>query len=65
MSYQIRKILGPTGETIGYEVKPLYYSLAFGYSDILTASYRVKEGRTVLITVEFLEKVKNQITDEY
>ncbi len=65
MNYQIRTILGPTGETIGYEVKPLYDSLALGYSDILTASYRVKEGRTVLITIEFLEKVTNQITDEY
>lgn len=64
-NYQIRRILDQTGKTIGYEVRPLYDSAAFGLSDIMTISYLLTEGGIIQIYIDLLETVRKQIIGEY
>jgi len=42
------KILGPTGNTIGFELRPLYDPLTFGIDDVLTIQYAVKEQKVIV-----------------
>jgi hypothetical protein len=44
---QLRKIIGPAGNSIGYEVRPLYSASMFGRDDILNVRYAVKERKIV------------------
>lgn len=64
-NHQLRRILSPSGATIGYEVRPLYDSLAFGVSNIMTISYSLREGGAVQINIQFIESVRNQVIGEY
>lgn len=56
---RITKILGPAGETLGYEVRPLYLPLEFGYSDILDVSYWIS-GSKVMFWVTLTPDVKRR-----
>jgi hypothetical protein len=40
----LRRIMDAAGETIGYEVRPLYSPLEFGKTDVLLVSYSLKNG---------------------
>ena len=42
---QLRKILGPGGNSIGFELKPLYSPVLFGIRDVLDVSYVIKEQK--------------------
>ena len=42
---QLRKILGPGGNSIGFELKPLYSPVLFGIRDVLDVSYVIKERK--------------------
>jgi len=53
---QVSGILGPGGETIGYEVRPLYEPFTYGASDVLYVGYGLKDGK-VIINVRPLEMV--------
>ena len=44
---QWNKILDPEGNVIGYELRPIYSSLAFAYSDLLDVHYVIKGGKVV------------------
>ncbi len=44
----LSRILGPDGDVIGYEIKPLYQPFVYGMSDILDTSYWLKGKGTVL-----------------
>jgi hypothetical protein len=57
--YEIRKILSPTGKTIGYEVRPLYDPLAHGISNVMTVSYLLGDKGIVQMHIDLLEKVIN------
>jgi hypothetical protein len=41
---QVRGILDDTGGTLGYEVRPLYFPLEFGQTDVLLVSYSLHGG---------------------
>ena len=41
---QLQRIADDAGGTIGYEVRPLYFWLEFGKSDILMISYSLQNG---------------------
>jgi len=47
---QVSRIVGPNGEAIGYEVRPLYQPFTYGSGDVLYVSYGLKDGK-VIITV--------------
>jgi hypothetical protein len=42
---QLRKILGPGGNSIGFELKPLYSPVLFGIRDVLDIGYVIKERK--------------------
>ncbi len=49
-SYQgsrLSKILDYDGTVIGYELKPLYSSLDFGYTDVLDVRYIIKDDKVI------------------
>jgi len=41
------KILDKEGNTIGYEVRPLYYPTTFGVSDVLDVDYFIRDGKVI------------------
>ena len=45
---QVSRIIGPDGETLGYEVRPLYLPYRYGSDDILEVDYRLKENKVVI-----------------
>ena len=47
---KVRKIVGPDGRTLGYEIRPLYHSYAYGSGDALHTDYRLQD-RTVIVHV--------------
>ena len=51
---QVKSILAPDGETIGYEVRPLYLPFTYGVDDVLYVDYWLKDGK-VVITVRLQE----------
>ncbi len=46
------RISGPDGETIGYEIRPLYQPFVYGMSDILDTSYWLKGKGVVSAWIE-------------
>lgn len=60
---QLNRIVGPSGATIGYEVRPLYSPLEFGYSDILDMSYLI-QGNKVVVRVDLIRELRKQFSDE-
>jgi len=44
---QFRRIVDDAGGTIGYEVRPLYFWLEFGRSDVLLVSYSLQKNGVV------------------
>ncbi len=60
---QLSKILSPEGETIGYELKPLYYPIDTGYADVLSVYY-VVEGNTVTAIVRLKPEIEKIFPDE-
>ena len=45
---QVNAIVGPDGETIGYEVRSLYQPLTYGAGDVLYVNYGLKDGKVVI-----------------
>lgn len=59
---QISKILDKKGNVIGYELRPLYYPLVFGVSDVIDVDYWQKNGK-IKITIKLKPSVERQIHD--
>jgi hypothetical protein len=57
---QLKSIIAPNGDILGYEVRPLYYSFAYGAEDILYTDYRVK-GDTVVIKIWLNPSIENML----
>jgi hypothetical protein len=57
---QLSRILAPDGDTIGYEVRPLYHSFTYGVNDVLSTDYRIK-GDKVVITVGLVPSVERML----
>lgn len=47
-STELRRIIGPAGGTIGFEVRPIYLPFVFGESDVLDLNYRLRDGRVIV-----------------
>jgi len=48
LHFQTYGIIGPDGETLGYEVRPLYQPFAYGAQDVLLTDYRLKDDKVVI-----------------
>ncbi len=59
---QVSKILAPNGETLGYEVRPLYRSFVYGVDDVLYTDYRLKDNR-VVIYVRLVPSIETMLED--
>jgi hypothetical protein len=55
---QLSKILDDKGEVIGYELRPLYYPITYGDSDVLDVHYWMKEGGRVKVTVRLIPSIE-------
>lgn len=60
---QWKKILGPDGSEIGYEVRPLYEPLETGYPDILEITYTITE-KEVVARISFRPEIERGILRE-
>jgi hypothetical protein len=45
---QLSRILAPNGDTLGYEVRPLYQSFVYGADDVLYTDYRLKDHKVII-----------------
>jgi len=56
---QVVRIPDDVNGTIGYEMRPLYHPLEFGFSDVMTIGYRLQDGkvRTYIRKVPELERM--------
>jgi len=45
---KLNRLVDKEGNIIGYELRPLYYQLEFGYSDILYTDYSVKDNKIIV-----------------
>lgn len=60
-SVELREIMGPQGEVIGYEIRPLYRSFEFGTDDVIGVTYELKATHDVQIYVKLQESVERRI----
>ena len=59
---QAKSILAPNGDTIGYEVRPLYLPFTYGIDDVLYVDYWLKDGK-VVITVRLAPWIEMMLQD--
>ena len=59
---QVSSILAPNGETIGYEVRPLYLPFTYGIDDVLYVDYWLKDGK-VVIYVRLVPSIEMMLQD--
>ena len=59
---QLSKVLDSKGKTIGYELRPFYYPLAFGDSDVFDVDYRIRDGK-VIVYIRLKPSVERQLFD--
>lgn len=55
---QIRRIISIKGETIGYEIKPLYLPFYFGFSDIIDIYYWPKKEGEIKVMIKLLPAIE-------
>ncbi len=48
--YRLRGIIAPGGETIGYEMRPVYNPIVYGAGDMISVDYWLR-GNTVVIQI--------------
>ena len=60
-SISLSKITDEKGSLLGYEVRPLYYPLGFGFSDILEVDY-FKSGNKIIARIKLMESVEKIIS---
>jgi len=58
---QTSKILGPYGEVIGYEIRPLYMSTTFGKEDVMYVDYFLKENNRIEVHVHLYYDVEKKL----
>lgn len=59
---QLSRIFDHNGKLIGYELRPLYHTIAYGRSDILDIYYRIKDSK-VVIAVDIKRPVRRRFFD--
>jgi hypothetical protein len=64
---QLSRIIDDKGNTIGYEVRPLYLPAVIGVSDVLEVNYWLKEGgrvKTLIRLSQSAERRRSSIGDK-
>lgn len=61
--FRLSRIIDPTGNTIGYELRPLYYPPDFGYTDVLDVLYVIKDSK-VIVTISLIPEVRRMLFDD-
>ncbi len=59
---QLSKILAPNGDTLGYEVRPLYQSFVYGADDVLYTTYSLKDNK-VVIYIRLIPSIETMLED--
>jgi len=57
---QLSRILDLQGNTIGYELRPLYQPFVYGSSDVLDVYYWPKKDNTIKVTIKLIPSVERQ-----
>jgi hypothetical protein len=60
---QLKGIVDPSGVLIGYEVRPLYSPLDFGYPDVLEVDYLIKENE-VTVRIDLKRELRRRLFDD-
>jgi hypothetical protein len=60
--YRMSRITAPDGDTIGYEIRPLYEPLTYGAEDVLYTDYRLN-GDKVVITIRLRPSIERMLED--
>jgi len=60
---QLSRIIGPSGEVIGYEVRPLYSPIRYGRYDLLDIHYTVK-GDSIVTYIRLDPTIERSIRNE-
>lgn len=55
---RLSNILDPQGNSIGFEVKPLYLPFVYGMSDVLDILYWPKKDGTIKITIRLIPSIE-------
>jgi hypothetical protein len=56
----LSRILDHSGATIGYEVKPLYFPVDVGFSDVIDVHYSI-EGKTVIVKIRLRPEAEDRL----
>lgn len=59
---QARSIVAPSGDILGYEIRPLYHSFAYGLDDVLSVHYRLRDN-TVIVTISLDPYVERMLRE--
>jgi hypothetical protein len=62
---QTRRILDERGNTIGYELRPLYRKIVYGLSDVLRVHYSPMERGKVKVSISLYEQIKTRLNPPY
>jgi len=55
---QLSRIIDNKGNTIGYELRPLYLPVTYGISDLLEVHYWLEEDNKVKVTIRLIPSVE-------
>jgi hypothetical protein len=61
---QLKGIVDPSGIPIGYEVRPLYYPMDFGYPDVLDVDYILKKDNNVTVMISLKRELRRRLLDD-
>jgi hypothetical protein len=59
-SMTMKRIVDANGTIIAFELRPLYLTVAYGVSDVLTVDYLLREDGTVRILIDIVPSVKSR-----
>jgi hypothetical protein len=54
----LSRILDNKGDTIGYELRPLYNPLTYGFSDLINVNYFLKENGRIKVVIRLVPSVE-------
>jgi len=57
---QLSRLVDAAGETLGFEVRPLYMPFVFGTNDVLYTDYRIKDGK-VIVKIRLLRSIEDML----
>lgn len=60
--YQIAGLVDAKGETLGFEVRPLFMPFVFGMEDVIRTDYRIK-GDKVIVRIRLSESLEKTLED--